>query len=452
MKFSELALHERLMLAIDKSGYAQCTPVQQKTIPLILQHEDLLVCAPTGSGKTATFLLPVLHRCLLAHSENLAGIRVLILAPTRELARQLFKQTKQFSAFTRIRTGLLTGGEDFKYQQAMLRKPLEIVIATPGRALEHLQKNSIDFDALEVLILDEADRILDMGLGEDALRLAECCNKQRQTLLFSATLNHQGIFGIAEKILRDPQTVTLNGIPQSRPPIVQQIVPADSDQHKQQLLIWLLANQNHRKALVFTNTKIRADQLRGPLRGQRVSVAVLHGDMDQRDRNRVMQLFRQGAFSVLIATDVAARGLDIEGVDLVINFDMARSATDYVHRIGRTGRAGEQGLAVSLIKANEWNLMVGIERFLGQTFERRVIEPLAGKFRGPKKLKKSGKAVGSKKKRIDKKVAADKTKTRQRQQKNIGKRRIPSGNQSESIVKEGGWSPVRRRTSDTGNN
>ncbi len=442
--FADLALHERLQLAIDKLGYSHCTAVQKQAIPLILQHKDLLVSAATGSGKTAAFLLPVLHY-LLTSSASHSGIRVLILAPTRELARQLHKQVKQLAAFTRIQSGLITGGEDFKYQKALFRKNPEIIIATTGRLLEHLQRNSIDFDALEVLILDEADRLLDMGFGDDIIDIAERCNNQRQTLLFSATLKHRDITGIADKVLRDLEIISLNSIRDPHRDINQQIIPADNDQHKQQLLIWLLANQNFQKALIFTNTKIRADQLRGPLRGQKLPVAVLHGDMEQAARKQVMQRYRQGTFNVLIATDVAARGLDVQGIDLVINFDMARSATDYVHRIGRTGRAGEQGVAISLIKANEWNLMSGIERYLGQQFERRFIAEVAGKYKGPKKLKTSGKAVGNKKKKENKKSPVDKHKMRDKIRKNIGKRRKPTHGTGEAIVQDGGWKPIKKR-------
>jgi len=300
----------------------------------------------------------------------------LILAPTRELGRQLFKHSRQLAEFTHIQVGLITGGEDFKYQKALLRKNPEIVIATPGRLLEHLQQDAIDLSGLEVLILDEADRMLDMGFQEDVLHITGQCASNRQTLLFSATLHHRGIGRICRQILKKPEIIAIRTIRDPHRNIQQQIITSDNDPHKQQLLIWLLANQNYDKALIFTNTRIKADKLCGPLRGQKLRVAVLHGEMEQAARKQILSAYRQGGIGVLLATDVAARGLDIEGIDLVINFDMPRSATEYVHRIGRTGRAGRKGLAISLIKDSEWNLMTGIERYLRQRFERRVIESL----------------------------------------------------------------------------
>jgi superfamily II DNA/RNA helicase len=204
------------------------------------------------------------------------------------------------------------------------------------------------------------------------------------------------------------------------------VVLCDDQQHKQKLLLWLLKNEVYHKALVFANTKVQAEALLSPLRSERLRTVVLHGDLEQSERNRVMELFRKGSISVMIATDLAARGLDIEQIQLVINFDMPRNANGYVHRIGRTGRAGEKGLAISLINSNEWNLMKGIERYLNQQFEARVIQELAGKYKGPKKLKKSGKAVATKKHAPEKKSPAPKIKVRDRDKKNIGKRRVPT--------------------------
>ena len=227
--------------------------------------------------------------------------------------------------------------------------------------------------------------------------------------------------------------VALNSLHDKHGNIEQQIVLADDSEHKQKLLAWLLLNETYDKALVFTNTKIQADSLRGPLRGQKLRVGVLHGDMDQKDRNRVLELYTQGEINILIATDVAARGLDVKGIDLVINFDMPRTGIDYIHRIGRTGRADELGLAIALVKSTEWNLMAGIERFLKQKFKRRTIKEMEGKYKGPKKLKASGKAAGSKTKKEPKKEAVKKAKERHRDRKNIGKRRVPSNKSSSGV-------------------
>jgi ATP-dependent RNA helicase SrmB len=424
--FFDFSLDERLLRAIDKLGFDQPTLVQSRTIPLALEHIDLLVSAETGSGKTAAFLLPALQH-LLALPSFKFGTRVLVLSPTRELAQQIYQHSLQLAEFTDLHMALITGGDDFKQQQNKVRKNAEIIIATPGRLLEHLEQDSPNLDNLEILILDEADRMLDMGFSEDVLSIAEHCNTQRQTLLFSATLSRRGLMKMADKVLKNPELIALNSLQDEHAAIEQQIIPADDNEHKQKLLAWLLQNENYNKALVFTNTKIRAESLQGPLRGQKLRVGVLHGDLDQKDRNRVMELFRQGEINILIATDLAARGLDIPGINLVINFDMPRTGIEYIHRTGRTGRAEERGLTIALVKSTEWNLMAGIERFLKRSFKRRSIKELAGAYKGPKKLKASGKAVGGKKKKEDtKKTPVEKVKVRHRDKKNIGKRRTPS--------------------------
>lgn len=420
-------------MASAKMGFEQPTPTQVRTIPPALQHKDLLVSAETGSGKTAAFLLPTLHHLLTIPASH-AGTRALVLAPTRELARQIFQQCRHLCEFTELQAGLITGGDDFKQQQKTFRNHPEIIIATPGRLLELLEQDAPDFDKLEVLVLDEADRMLDMGFSDDVLSIVEHCNTQRQTLLLSATLAHQGVTKIAAQVLKKPEVVALNSLHDEHGNIEQQIVLADDNDHKQKLLAWLLLNETYDKALVFTNTKIQADSLRGPLRGQKLRVGVLHGDLDQKDRNRVLELYTQGDINILIATDVAARGLDVKGIDLVINFDMPRTGIDYIHRIGRTGRADELGLAIALVKSTEWNLMAGIERFLKQKFKRRTIKEMEGKYKGPKKLKASGKAAGSKTKKEPKKEAVKKAKMRHRDRKNIGKRRAPSNKPSTEQV------------------
>ena len=423
--FSSLLLAEPLLMAVNKLGFEQPTPVQQQAIPLALEYKDLLVSAETGSGKTAAYLLPTLHHLLTLPSRKF-GTRALILAPTRELTQQIFKQCQQLVEFTDLKVGIITGGDDFRLQQNMLRKNTEIVIATPGRLLELMEQETPNFSNLEVLILDEADRMLDMGFSEDVMTIAKSCNTQRQTLLFSATLTHFGVIRMADKVLQNHEVVALNTLHDGHRNIEQQIVVADDNEHKQKLLAWLLLNESYDKALVFTNSRIQADTLRGPLRGQKLRVGVLHGEMDQKDRNRMMELYREGEVNIMIATDLAARGLDIKGINLVINFDVPRNGINYIHRIGRTGRVDELGLTIALVKSTEWNLMSGIERFLKQKFKRRTIKELEGKYKGPKKLKASGKAAGIKKKIEPKKVAAEKVKIRHRDQKNVGKRRVPT--------------------------
>ncbi len=405
--FSSLPLHERLLKAVATIGLLEPTPVQAAAIPLALAGKDLRVIARTGSGKTAAFLLPMLHQ-LIRDSKPLTATRALILLPTRELAQQTQQQLALFSQFTFIKGALITGGEDFKKQAAAIRKNPDILIGTPGRLLEHQRAGNLDFTQLEILVLDEADRMLDMGFSEDVLALADSCNTDRQTLLFSATSGGNALYEIVNHIMREPQLLRLNDVSELNPGTRQQIVTADNTAHKEKILQWLLANEPYDKTLVFTNTREQADRLGGVLTAANTAraeaglpafrVFVLHGDKDQKIRKQAISRLNQGHIDILIATDVAARGLDIEGMDLVINFDMPRSGDQYVHRIGRTGRAGNDGLAISLILDYEWNLMSSIERYLKQDFEHRFIKAVRGNYNGPKKLKASGKAAGPKRK------------------------------------------------------
>ncbi|GLO12734.1 ATP-dependent RNA helicase SrmB [Pseudomonas putida] len=400
--FSQFALHERLLKAVAELKFVEPTPVQAAAIPLALQGRDLRVTAQTGSGKTAAFVLPLLNR-LVDLSGPRVEIRALILLPTRELAQQTLKQVQLFSQFTYIKSGLVTGGEDFKEQAAMLRKVPDVLIGTPGRLLEQLNAGNLDLSHVQVMILDEADRMLDMGFAEDMERLCKECENREQTLLFSATTGGAALRDIIGKVLKDPEHLMLNSVSQLAEGTRQQIITADHDQHKEAIVQWLLANETFDKAIIFTNTRVLADRIYGHLVAKDVKAFVLHGEKDQKDRKLAIERFKQGSSKVLVATDVAARGLDIDGLDLVINFDMPRSGDEYVHRVGRTGRAGGEGLAISLITHNDWNLMSSIERYLKQQFERRVIKEVKGTYSGPKKVKASGKAVGAKKKKVDKK-------------------------------------------------
>ncbi|MEE1923826.1 DEAD/DEAH box helicase [Pseudomonas sp. 148P] len=408
--FSEFALHERLLKAVAALNFVEPTPVQAAAIPLALQGRDLRVTAKTGSGKTAAFVLPLLNR-LVDLNQKRVEIRALILLPTRELAQQTLKEIERFSQFTFIKSGIITGGEDFKEQAAMLRKVPDILIGTPGRMLEHLNAGNLDLEHVQVVVLDEADRMLDMGFAEDVERLCGLCQNRAQTLLFSATTGGAGLRDMIGKVLKDPEHLMLNAVSQLNEGTRQQIITADHNQHKEQIAQWLLANETYEKAIIFTNTRVMADRIYGHLVAKDMKAFVLHGDKDQKDRKLAIERFKTGGAKVLVATDVAARGLDVDGLDLVINFDMPRSGDEYVHRIGRTGRAGADGLAVSLICHGDWNLMSSIERYLKQSFERRVIKEVKGTYSGPKKVKASGKAAGAKKKKTgdkkgDKKVAA----------------------------------------------
>jgi len=435
--FAQFALHERLLKAVAELNFVEPTPVQAAAIPPALEGKDLRVIAQTGSGKTAAFVLPLLNRLLGdGNSQQRVSIRALILLPTRELAQQTLKEVERFAQFTFLKAGLVTGGEDFKVQAAMMRK-IDILIGTPGRLIEHANAGNLPLNEVEVLVFDEADRMLDMGFAEDAQRLAEACGPH-QTLLFSATTGGNGLREMVAKVLKDPQHLMLNSVSQLNEGTRQQIITADHNYHKEQLVDWLLTNEAYDKAIVFTNTRVQADRLYGKLVTAGVKAFVLHGEKDQKDRKLAIDRLRQGAVKVLVATDVAARGLDVEGLDLVINFDMPRSGDEYVHRIGRTGRAGGEGLAVSLICHTDWNLMSSIERYLKQRFERRTIKELKGVYQGPKNLKASGKAAGSKKKKTEKKdpkkATASKRKTGPR----------PAGKPS-VLVSADGSAPLKRK-------
>ena len=442
--FAQFALHERLLKAVAELKFTEPTPVQQTAIPPALEGRDLQVTAQTGSGKTAAFVLPLLNRLLGdGASRARSDVRSLILLPTRELAQQTLKEVERFSQFTFLKSGLITGGEDFKVQAALLRKCPDVLIATPGRLLEHLNAGHLKLDQVEVLVLDEADRMLDMGFAEDVTRLANECVQRQQTMLFSATNGGGGLREMVASVLREPLHLQVNRVSQLNEGTRQQIITADDNAHKERLVEWLLANETYQKAIIFTNTRAQADRLYGHLVASQHKVFILHGDKDHKERKQAIERMKQGGAKILVATDVAARGLDVEGLDLVINFDLPRSGDEYVHRIGRTGRAGAEGLAISLICHGDWNLMSSIERYLKQRFERRNIQGLKAHYQGPKKLKASGKAAGVKKKKTDKKDG----------KKTAGKapaRRKPSSEKAKSsapslVGNSDGTAPLKRR-------
>ncbi len=399
-------LDEKLIQAINELKFESPTDIQAQTFEPALNGNDLFVSAETGSGKTCAYLLPTFER-LLSHEWQ--EIKALVLVPTRELAQQVLKQAKQLARFTHLKLGHIGGGTDLHKQSALIDEPPHFLVATPGRLSELLARDLLDLSSVETLILDEADRLLDMGFSDEILAIAEHCNQREQTQLYSATLANKGLRGLAHQLLHEPTVIELNKTTDIHESIKQQIIFADDKGHKFQLLCWLLKNEEYRHCLVFCNSKEQVDQINRLMQQQEISAGVLHGDVDQKQRNLTMSKLRRDQTKVLIATDIASRGLDIEGMDLVINFEMPRRGELYVHRIGRTGRAGEKGLAITLITAPEFNLMAGIERFLKQTFKRRKIKELAGNYQGPKKLKSSGKAA-SKKKKVKTKKANPKKK------------------------------------------
>jgi superfamily II DNA/RNA helicase len=419
---ADLPLEKPLLRALEKLAFTEATEVQQATIEAAMSGGDLMVSAPTGSGKTVAFLLPLLNRLLQKESPK-TGTRALILLPTRELAIQTQKNVEKLTAFTYIQSGLIIGGEAFKHQVATLRKNPEILIATPGRLVDHIEKGTQDFSDLEIMVLDEADRMLDMGFAIDMNTIARACNPQRQNLLFSATLNHQQMGLISENFI-DPQQIEVGSFKELHEDIRQQLILADDIKHKEKLLLALLAEDEPDKVMVFCNTRVQCQQLSNLLRYKKHKVNFIHGEIRQNERKQIMNQFRQGDLQVLIATDLAARGLDIDDIELVVNFNIAQSGDDHVHRVGRTGRAGNAGLAVTLIDSNEWNQMSSIERYLKIRFERRQLAGLKANYTGPKKVKKSGKAAGASKKKTAGK-AKGKSST-------VGKKRAVKKNSADS--------------------
>ncbi|MFT6266408.1 MAG: superfamily II DNA/RNA helicase, partial [Oleiphilaceae bacterium] len=391
--FSEL--DNRLIQAITEAGFEQATKVQEATLELALDGHDLFVSAETGSGKTAAYLLPTFEQLL--EDDEQGQIFGLVLVPTRELAQQVLTHAKSLARYTHLKLGHIGGGTDIHKQTEIIKNPPHFLVATPGRLLELLARDLLDLSNVKTFILDEADRLLDMGFSEDILAIAEHCSQRKQTHLYSATLANKNLRGLADELLTDALVIELNKPTDTHDSIEQQVIFADDKAHKFKLLCWLLKNETYRHALVFCNSKDQVDQVYRVMQQQEISAGVLHGDKDQKQRNLIMSKLRRDELKIMVATDIAARGLDIKGMDLVINFEMPRRGEIYVHRIGRTGRAGEKGTAITLISNPEYNLMAGIERFLKQTFIRRRIKELIGKYKGPKKLKASGKAAGSKK-------------------------------------------------------
>lgn len=394
--FPDIALHPQLEANLNALGFSEATAVQQQAVPLLLEGQDLLVSAPTGSGKTAAYLIPAVQS-MAGQKSPARQPRALVLVPVRELAEQVQSQFARLTEELDLEAVSIVGGEDFKVQEKKLAQA-DLVIATPGRLIPHLENGSLELDSLDLLILDEADRMLETGFKDNLDQIITASPDIRQTLLISATLP-TSIRSLAEHVLVDAEWVKVGQKREAAVGIQQFILLSDDPAHKDKQLTWLLNNEPYKKAIVFSNSKTKAKQLDGFLRYHKFKAALLHGDVQQKGRFATIEGFRKGSINVLVTTDLAARGLDVEGVDLVINLEMPRKGDDYLHRIGRTGRAGESGQAISLIDPSEWNLMSSIERYLKTRFQRKFIQELAGFYKGPKKVKASGKAAGSKKKK-----------------------------------------------------
>ena len=376
MNFSELGLHPFVMKALEAAGYTEPTDVQAQAVPAALTGADLLVSAQTGSGKTAAFMLPSLCRLAEPSAVRGQGPRILVLTPTRELAQQVEKAARTYgSEFRKMRTACLVGGAPYGPQLQQLSQPVDVVVATPGRLMDHMQRGKIDYSRLEVLVLDEADRMLDMGFIDDIQMIVANTPATRQTLLFSATLD--GVVGkLARELTRDAQRIEVARKEDAEAQIDQKLHFFDDPMHKMRLLDSLVRDATLKQAVVFTATKAGAEDLSEELRDRGFLAEALHGDMPQHKRTRTLDRVRNGRVQFLVATDVAARGIDVAGISHVINFDAPRQAEDYVHRIGRTGRAGRSGTAVTLVGFRERHLVRNIERYTGQPIEVATIPGL----------------------------------------------------------------------------
>ncbi|HVL74807.1 MAG TPA: DEAD/DEAH box helicase [Noviherbaspirillum sp.] len=415
MSFEALGLHASILKALTEAGYTKPTPVQEQAVPAAMEGRDLLVSSQTGSGKTAAFMLPALHRFALEEQNFVPGTKtpnqerqsarsrgerprftpaqpkMLVLTPTRELALQVTTATTKYgSNLRRVRAVSILGGMPYPKQMQLLSRNPEILVATPGRLIDHMESGKIDFSQLQMLVLDEADRMLDMGFIDDIEKIVAATPESRQTMLFSATLD--GVVGnMARRITKTPLVIQIAGSASKHENIQQRVHFVDDLSHKNRVLDHLLRDTSLDQAVVFTATKRDADTIADRLNINGFAAAALHGDMHQGARNRTLDALRRGQVRVLVATDVAARGIDVPGITHVVNYDLPKFAEDYVHRIGRTGRAGRNGLAISLVNHSETVNIKRIERFTKQLIPVDVIEGLEPKkSAAPRSTRKPG--------------------------------------------------------------
>lgn len=389
MPFTALNLDSEILKALVESGYSKPTPIQETAIPKILDGCDLLASAQTGSGKTAAFILPALNRLKTTAPKPGQGPRVLILVPTRELAMQVATQAVKYSKYLpKVKTVCLYGGAPYPVQNRQLARPYEILVATPGRLIDQFDNGRIDFSRVELFVLDEADRMLDMGFISSVEKLSSVLPKKVQTVLFSATLEGD-ILRLSKNLLNQPVEINLAGNKKKHENIEQGLYFADNLNHKLRLLDHLLKDETIKQAIIFTSTKFFANELMHVLNENGHHVGVLHGDLNQRQRTNTVRQLREGKISILVATDVAARGIDIPAITHVINFDLPPNIEDYVHRIGRTGRADAKGIAVSLALFKDKRLVERIEQFTGKTIEKLEIEGMKPTFKDSRPPRRS---------------------------------------------------------------
>jgi len=376
MTFEELGLLPELLKAVSEAGYTEPTPIQAQAIPVVIAGKDVMGGAQTGTGKTAGFVLPLLQR-LARHASTSPSparhpVRALILTPTRELAMQVHESVQTYGKYIPLRDLVVYGGVDIKPQTEALRRGVEIVVATPGRLLDHVQQKSVNFNSVEVLVLDEADRMLDMGFIPDIKRILAMLPKERQSLLFSATFSEE-IKKLADSMLKAPVLIEVarrNAVTET---VTHRMHPVAQD-HKRQLLAHILKTSSLQQVLVFVGTKFGASRLAVYLEKQGIEATAIHGDKSQQQRTEALEAFKSGAARVLVATDVAARGLDIDDLPHVINYELPHVPEDYIHRIGRTGRAGKEGDATSLVCPEERGKLAEIEKLIKRPIEQVLVQ------------------------------------------------------------------------------
>ena len=373
MSFTNLGLSEPILKSLSHKGYKEPTPIQEKSIPAILDGKDVMAAAQTGTGKTASFTLPILT--MLSHPKNQHKghqVRALIITPTRELAAQVRDNVLTYGNNLNLRSAAVYGGARIHNQQLKLKKGVDILVATPGRLLDLYNQKSVNFTKVEILVLDEADQMLDMGFIHDIKKIINLLPKRRQNLMFTATFSNP-FRKLANELVDNPIEISVTSDNETAANVNNYIHPVDKSR-KAELLIELIETEKWKQALVFTRTKHGADRLTKQLLKVDIKAAAIHGNKTQNNRMKALDSFKNNRIKILVATDVAARGIDIPNMQQVINFDVPTVAKDYVHRIGRTGRAGKSGKAISLVSADEYNLLQDIERLLKKTLKRHLID------------------------------------------------------------------------------
>jgi superfamily II DNA/RNA helicase len=379
--FTALGLDPAFTHTLATLGITAPTPVQAQAIPLLLEGYDLIATAPTGTGKTAAFLLPAMQRMVGTSPLRLAGPRLLVLTPTRELAQQVAKAAIDFGrSLPRCRVVCLTGGESYFTQNKALASPYDVLVATPGRLMDQMKSGRVQLAGLETLVLDEADRMLDMGFADDVLAIAKKLPRERQTVCFTATLSDD-VQRLSRHLLTEPRSIAVAKPAEARVQIDQHVIYVDDFGHKRRLLDHWLMDAAIKQAVVFTATKRDAEELATALEANGHPTVALHGDLPQKHRTRMMNVVRRGHARILVATDVAARGLDVPTITHVFNFDLPKFAEDYVHRIGRTGRAGASGTAISFVNRQDMPALQKIERFIGHKVKVATVEGLEARFK-----------------------------------------------------------------------